>query len=36
MIKILETHKNAYTDDIIKTDITIIIETITSKIQKNY
>jgi len=34
LIKILETNEKAYTDDIIKTDISIIIETITSKISR--
>ena len=34
LIKILETFKKAFTEDIIKTDISIIIETITSKISR--
>ena len=34
LIKILETYKKAYTEDIIKIDISIIIETITSKISR--
>lgn len=34
LIKILETYKKAYKEDIIKTDISIIIETITSKISR--